>query len=228
MATPYSITITMSQPTVTALQSGGFSLYGFKGVQTTMQGGAPLVWIQSQQFSLSTAVTWQEQYQAYTTISQIIPNGQITASAPYNINLGQTLNVTSSTGTGSVVTGGTANAISVNNQTTSPLTCGISQVQQVQGGPSTSTPLCAFPLYGLALDVMAPIELVLLEFATTAVNTGTVIYQAFSQAVLIDLTSSPQVSVTFDINTGWSANQNPAVQFFPAGTNLAPLLLVAP
>jgi hypothetical protein len=223
MATPYSITITMSQPTVTALQSSGYSLYGFKGVQTTLQGGAPLVWINTQQFSLNTVVSWQEQYQAYTSTSQIIPNGQITASAAYSINLGQTLNVTSPTGSGAVVTGGTANAISVNNQTTTPLTCGVSQVQ---GSSNTPNPLCAFPLYGLALDTMAPIELVLLEFATSVVNTGTVIYQAFSQAVLIDLTSSSQIAVSFDINTGWSANQNPLVQFFPAGTNLAPLLLV--
>lgn len=33
MATPYSITITMDQNTVTSLQAGGFALYGFKGVE---------------------------------------------------------------------------------------------------------------------------------------------------------------------------------------------------
>jgi hypothetical protein len=214
----------MPQLTINALQSGGYSLYGFKGVQTTLGGGAPLVWIQSQKFSLTTVVSWQEQYQAYTTTDQIIPNGQITASAAYNINLGETLNVTSPTGSGTVVTGGIANAISVNNETTSPLTCGISQAQ---GSAGTPTPLCAFPLYGGGLDAMAPIELVLLEFATPVVNTGTVITQAFSQAVLIDLTSSSQVAVSFDINTGWSGNDNPAVTFFPPGTDLAQLLLVA-
>lgn len=222
MATPYSINITMDQATVVALQSGGFALYGFKGVQTTLQGGAPLVWIQSRQFSLNTVVSWQEQYQGYTSLSQIIPNGQITASAAYNMDLGQTLNVTNPAGTGQVATGGTQNAISINNQTTTPFTCGISQLQNTT---STATPLAAFPLFGLGLDVMAPIELVMLEFATAAVNTGTVIYQAFSQAILVDLTVESQIAVSFDINKGWSANQSPYAKFFPAGTNIAPLLL---
>jgi hypothetical protein len=222
MATPYSITITMDQNTVNSLQAGGFALYGFKGVKTTLQGGAPLIWLQSRQFSLTTVVSWTEQYQAYTSLSQIIPNGQIQASAAYDISLAQTLNVTNPSGTGQVVTGGTQNAISINNQTNTPFTCGISQVNSTT---KVANPLCAFPLYGLALDALAPIELVMLEFATTAVNTGTVIYQAFSQAALIDLTSQPQIPVTFDINQGWSAGDNPRVKFFPAGTNLAPLLL---
>jgi hypothetical protein len=222
MATPYGINITMNQNTVVALQSGGFALYGFKGVQTTLQGGAPLVWLQSQQFSLNTNIAWEEQYQAYTSLSQIIPNGQITASATYSIQLGQTLDVTNPSGTGQVVTGGTANAISIANQTNTQMVCGVSQLQDVT---NTSTPLCAFPLYGNALDVMAPIELVMLEFATAVVNTGTVVYQAFSQAILVDLTVQSQIAVTFDINNGWSANGSPYAQFYPAGTNIAPLLL---
>jgi hypothetical protein len=222
MATPYGININMNQSTVVALQSGGFALYGFKGVQTTLQGGAPLVWFQSQQFSLTTNIAWQEQYQAYTSQSQIIANGQITASAAYNIDLGQTLDVTNPSGTGQVVTGGPANAIAVNNQTTTQMVCGVSQLQEVTG---TATPLCAFPLYGLALDAMAPIELVLIEFATAVVNTGTVVYQAFSQAALIDLSVQSQITVSFDINQGWSANGSPYVTFYTAGTNIAPLLL---
>jgi hypothetical protein len=222
MATPYGINITMDQSTVIALQSSGFSLYGFKGVQTSLQGGAPLVWFQSRQFSLNTDVTWQEKYQAYTSNSAIIPNGQITASAAYSIDIGQTLNVDNPAGTGKVTTGGVQNAISINNQTTTQFSCGISQVQ---GTTNTATPLCAFPLFGLGLDAMAPIELVMLEFATASVNTGTVIYQAFSQAVLVDLTVESQVPVSFNINTGWSANGSPYAKFFPAGTNIAPLLL---
>jgi len=222
MATPYSITITMDQNTVNKLVASGFKLYGFKGAKTTLQGGAPLIWFQTEKFSLTTEVSWTEQYQAYTSLSQIIPNGQIEASAAYNISLGQTLNVTNVSGTGQVVTGGTENAISINNKNTTPFTCGVSQVNSVT---KVAKPLCAFPLYGLALDVLAPIELVMLEFATEAHNTGTVIYQAFSQAALIDLTSQSQIPVTFDINQGWSAGGTPSVRFFPAGTNLAPLLL---
>jgi hypothetical protein len=212
----------MDQNTVNSLQGGGFALYGFKGVQTALQGGAPLVWFQTRQYSLKTVVPWTEQYQAYTSLSQIIPNGQIQASAAYDIDLAQTLNVTNPSGTGQVVTGGTQNAISILNQTTTAFTSGISQFNNLTDAAS---PLCAFPLYGLAMDVMAPIQLVLLEFATVAVNTGTVVYQAFSQAALIDLTTQSNIAVSFELNTGWSAGGDPNVKFYPAGTNLAPLLL---
>jgi hypothetical protein len=224
MATPYGITITMNQDTVVALQAGGYSLYGFKGVQTTLQGGAPLVWLQSRQFSLNTVISWEEKYQAYTSLSQIIPNGQIVASAAYDIRLGHTLQVDNTSGTGRVVTGGTANAISINNVTSTPMLCGISQVQGTTG---SATPLCAFPLTGLGLDTFAPIQLVMLEFATAAVNTGTVVLQAFSQAILVDLTVQSELAVSFDINNGWSANGSPDAQFYPAGTNISPLLLTA-
>ncbi|WP_437897704.1 hypothetical protein [Sorangium sp. So ce124] len=224
MATPYQINIAMDQNTFNALEAGGFYLYGFKGVQTSIQGGAPLVWFQTKTFSLDTTISWEEQYQGYTSQSAIIPGGKIKASASYDMNLSDILQVTSPAGTGTVVTGGTQNAISIANQTTTQMVCGISQVQSVSGSP-VATPLCAFPLYGNMLDVFAPIQLVLLEFATTAVNTGTVIFQAFSQAALINLTSEPEVSLSFDINTGWNSSGNPNVQLVPAGANLAPLLL---
>jgi hypothetical protein len=224
MATPYQINITMDQPTVEALTAGGYWLYGFKGVQTSLQGGAPLVWIQSKTYSLDTVVTWKEQYQAYTSKSEIKDSRQILASAEYNIDLQQTLNVTDVSGTGQVVTGGTTNAISITNQTSTQFTCGISQIQNAS---DKATPLCAFQLYGKQMDVMAPIELVMLEFATSAFNTGTVIYQAFSPGVLINLTTQSTVGVTYDINNGWSASGNPNVSFLPPGTDIRPLLLTA-
>lgn len=222
MATSYSITITMDQSTVEALTNQGYSLYGFKGVQSPMpsSAGAPLVWFKSDQFSLSTLVQWEEQYQGYTSKSQIIPQGKITAGAAYDMNLGSVLDITSPTGTGTVVTGGTENAISLNNETTSPFaSSGISQV--IDG---TANPLCAFPLNGLNMNVYAPIELVLLEFATTPVDTGTVIYQSFSQAALFNLTTEPDISIAYDLNKGWQTT-DPNVTLCAAGTNLAPLLL---
>lgn len=225
MATPFSITITMDQPTVAALTNQGYSLYGFKGVQSTMSptAGAPLVWFQSSNFSLNTVVEWQEQFQGYTSRSAIIPNGRIIAGAAYDMDLGSTLNIDSTSGTGTVVTTGPSNAISLNNQTTSPFpSSGISQV--IDG---VASPLCAFPLNGRNMNAYAPISLVLLEFATAVVNTGTVLFQSFSQAALFDLTTDPELSVSYDINEGWLTT-NPLIKTYPAGTNIAPLLLTSP
>ncbi len=223
MATEYEVDVTMSTDTVTALLNGNYYLYGFKAVGSTIGGGSPLVWFETQTFSTNTQVSWQTQYQAYTSKSQIIPNGQIVASFNADIGLDQVLQVNSAAGTGDVTdTGGVSSAISILNLTTSPFTCGISEVQ---GGQSKS--LCAFPLYGNGLDVIAPIEKVLLMFATLQVNTGTVIEKAFSSSYLIDLTGAPDNmrSVSFDINAGWSnGGATWATQYMP-NADLAPILI---
>lgn len=223
MATEYEVDITMTTDTVNALVNGNYYLYGFKAVGSTIGGGAPLVWFETKTFSTNTQVQWETQYQAYTSKSQIIPNGQIVASFDADIDLDQVLQVNSSAGTGDVSSaGGVASAISILNQTSSPFTCGISEVQD---GKSKS--LCAFPLYGHGLDVIAPIEKVLLMFATLQVNTGTVIEKAFSSSYLIDLTGAPdnERSVTFDINAGWSNGGGTWAQQYQPNAELAPILI---
>jgi hypothetical protein len=219
----YSVSIDMEQATVDALTTNKYNLYGFKAVKAA-GSGQPTVWFKTTDFSLGTDVSWEELYQAYTSKSQIIPNGQIKASANYDIDLDQTLNVQSSTGTGSVDTStGVDGAISINNQTTTQFTCGISQ-QQADG---TFTPLCAFPLFGNNMDVMGPIEKVFLMFSTTPANTGTVVFQAYSQGILIDLTGVGDRTVSFDINQGWSwEGSAPWAKVYPPNANLAPLLIV--
>lgn len=219
-ATNYSITIAMSQETVAALSGGNYSLYGFKAVQSSIGGGAPLVWFQSNSFGLSTDVNWEIQYQAYTSQSAIIPGGQITGLSSYDIDLGQQLAITTPQGTGTVGTGNTPLGIEVANGTTTPVTCGISEV--VAG---VAEPLCAFPLYGNGLDAMVPIQKVMLTFATKQVNTGTVIEKAYSQSILVDLTSANQRAVSFDINNGWSWGGFSWAQAILANSDVGPLLI---
>lgn len=218
----YLVSIDMAQETVDLLTDNKYNLYGFKAVKAA-GSGQPTVWFKTTDFSLSTEVSWEVLFQAYTSKSQIIPNGQIKAAANYNIDLGQTLNVNSTTGTGAVDTkSGLPGAISINNTTQTPFTCGISQQQ----GDGTYAPLCAFPLFGVSMDVMGPIEKVFLMFSTTPVNTGTVVYQAYSQGLLIDLTGAEQRTVSFDINKGWSwEGSAPWAKAYPPNANLAPILI---
>lgn len=219
--TSYEVKIAMDQNTVTLLNQGNFFLYGFKAVRTT-QAGAPLVWFQTKQYGLSTDLQWQEDYQAYTSTSQIVPQGQIKATNSYPIGLDNTLNVTNATGTGSVdTTQGTVGAITIHNQTTTQFACGISQTEP--GG--TVTPMCAFPLYGGNLDVIAPIEQVLLMFSSTPVNTGTVIEQAYSPGIIIDLTAENTRQVNYDINMGWTWDGGTWAASVQASQSLVPLLI---
>lgn len=201
MGSPYEIDITMPQATVDALKNGGFALYAFKAVKSAVAGGAPLVWFRTTTFLTGMQVTWTEDYQAYISSDEIISNGRISAQAYADIDLGNTANV-SPTGGVVAVNGGTDGAVSILNQGATPWTCGISQLNN-----GAANPMCAIPLYGKMLDVIIPIEKVLLMFASNTVNTGTVIYKAYSEGVLVDLTdptAKGKRSVAFDINQGWS------------------------
>jgi hypothetical protein len=225
-ATQYKVQIDMTKETADDLANGNFNLFGFKSVQTSQGGGVPVVWFTTKTYSTTTLVTWQTQYQAYTSSAADIPDGQVTASFSLNIDLGQTLVVTNgSNGTGDVENGGTSTAISIQNATTSPFTTGISQVV---GSPGVASPLCAFPLYGQQMDVIAPIEKVLLMFSSAPVDTGAVIEQAYSPGILIDLTSANFREVSYDINKGWSWGNAAWAQQVPPNAELAPLLIEVP
>jgi hypothetical protein len=67
------------------------------------------------------------------------------------------------TGGGEVVQGRAPLAVSIHNPADRPFTYGIAQLVG-----SSSGPVCAFPLHGNGLDVIAPGEEVLLAFSPSA------------------------------------------------------------
>lgn len=223
MSTPYSINFTMDQNTVTTLSANKFVLFGFKAVKS-LGSGAPVVWFSTPVYGLNNDLQWEEQYQAYTSNDQIVPGGTITATNSYPIGLNESLMVTSPTGAGTVNTAaGTELAISLVNQTSTQLVCGISQTQP---NSSTPAPMCAFPLFGQMTDVIAPIEKVLLMFAAGPVNTGTVIEEVNSQGILVDLTGENAVSgISFNMNNGWNTGGQENCSLIPSNQNLVPLLI---
>jgi hypothetical protein len=210
----------MAQATVDGLNGQGFNLYGFKAVESSNAAGAPVVWFKSSTFALQTAVDWTEQYQAFTTTQKIIPNGTITGVNAYDIDLGDTLQVTTTQGTGQPMAGGPAGAIGILNQTAKPFTCGISQEQR-----GTAMPMCAFPLNGNGLDLIVPIEQVLLMFATNEVDTGTVLEESYGPGVMIDLTADNSVTLSYDINLGWNWGGGTWARSIGASSALIPLLI---
>jgi hypothetical protein len=214
----YQVVITMNPATVQALNNGNFSLYGFKAVESSGGGGAPLVWMQTQNYSSSTVVTWEEQYQAYVSNSQLMPNVTVIPSFSEAISPGQTLQVQQ--GGGVVVPGGPSSGISILNQSQMQYTCGISQM--VGNSPS---PYCAFPLYGNMMSVIAPLSKVLLMFSTVPAQVGTVVYQAYGPGILIDPTGANERNVSYDINSGWNWGGASWAQNVPATSNLVPLLI---
>jgi hypothetical protein len=221
----YQVNITMPGDTVTALMDNGFNLYGFQVVQSSA-GGSPVAWFKTTDFALTTAITWEVGYQAFTSRSQIRPTVQIVAEASYPTELGQVLTVSNAMGIGEVAQGTplqtVPSGISILNTTSTQFTCGL---QQQQPGGAFG-PICAFPLFGNNMDVIVPIEQVYLMFSSMPINTGSVVEQAYGPGITINLTGSPTQTVAYDINGGWSWADNASwAQKYPPNQSLVPLII---
>ncbi|HEX2209649.1 MAG TPA: hypothetical protein VHG93_18355 [Longimicrobium sp.] len=222
MASSFKVNLALTGETVSTLQQYGYKLYGFRVVQGS-QGAMPVVWFQTTTFELSNTIEWTEEYQAYTSRSEVIPRGHINAAAAYPADLGQVLQVTNPMGIGQVTKqGGTEGAICIVNLTSSRFTCGISQAQP----DGSFGPICAFPLLGNNMDEIVPIEKIFLMFSSVPLNTGVVLEQAYGPGVLIDLTGVSSRSVSYDADAGWSWPDQAAWAIsYPPNQNLVPLLI---
>ena len=211
----------MSALTVDALANSGFSLYSFKAVQCADRAGMPVIWLQSQDFGMHTTFAWTDQYQAYTSPDRVHSGTGVAATNQYPITVGQVLTVDNRSGTGIVTTDGVPDAMAFRNTTNVQLACGLMQ----QHG-DVAAPLCRLPLYGGEMQIITPLSSVLLLFSTQPGNVGDVIARSYGPGILIDLTGVALRNVSFDVNDGWSWGSFTWAQSVPAGTYLAPLLIL--
>jgi hypothetical protein len=218
----FNVTINMDANTIKNLKNAGFRLYGFKAVEVSMQGGLPLVWFETDNINQSTSITWEESFSGYIS-NQTSPaeNTIITASCTNEaVDLGQTMVIDETGNCQNTTSTGTKGAISILNKGNTQYTCGINQV--VNGRPQA---LCAIPLFGGNLDVIMPIQKVFFMFATRQVKMGTVIVQAFSPGVLLDLTGVSERTVGYDVNKGWGPEGGIWLKRIETQASLTPLLI---
>lgn len=151
-AATYSVGITMSEATVDALVQSHYYLYALKAVQSSDAANMPLIWLQTQRYSVHTSLSWCSDYEAYTSISTtspVPPGRHVDVGFAAPIAVGELLTVAQASGTGSVTTDGTTNMISILNTTSDPFTCGI--CEETTG--NEFGPVCAMPLYGHGLQL---------------------------------------------------------------------------
>ena len=216
----FNVNIAINQNDVATLKNQGFKLFAFKAVGTSIQGGAPLVWFETQSYLANTTVKWEESYRAYIAQgTQIDPTTEIVASNSADIDLGQTMTI-STTGVLDVKKEGPENHISVIASQGQSWTTGLSQF--VDG---IAKPLCAVPILSGFLDRFTPIEKVLFMFATAPYTAGTVIVQAFSPGILVDLTGTSNRSITYNIQDGWGPTTETWADNIPVNSSLTPLLI---
>lgn len=222
MASQFKVNVTMTGESVRTLQELGYSLFGFRVVQAA-KSAKPVAWFKSDFFELTNVIDWMEEYEAYTSRSQVIPRGHIDTAASYPIDLGEVLEVNNPMGIGEVShAGGTDGAICILNKTSQRMTCGIAQ-----GTPDGAiNPICAFPLLGNNMDEIIPIQKIFLMFSSRPLNTGVVLEQSYGPGILIDLTGVSSRSVKYDADSGWTwDNQADWATSYPPNQDLVPLLV---
>ena len=233
----YRIIATMDRRTFRTLEYNEYYLYGFKAVQGTGDGGRPLVWLKTQDYSMGFELSWSGQYDAYISNSRIATDAEILMDFSRRVSLGQTLNVFEG-GLGAVVNRGPATAFSIHNTSDAEFTCGIANKHNKCGAAS---PVCAFALSARQDHrSIVPREKIFLMFSTRSVRVGTAIEGLFSgsavdwdihfvdsytSGILIDLSQTVRREVAFDMNRGWSWNRNGMAASVAPNTNLVPLLI---
>jgi hypothetical protein len=226
--TLYQVTVTMAPATVTALVDSGCSLYVLRAVESADLAGRPLLWM-SAGYSVNTYVTWQDNYDGVTSPDMISAGQRVAAGFSAALDIGQLLGVQAG-GIGYVSSAGQPGALSILNTTSTYFTCGIGA-----GTGTAAAPFCAFPLYGNNIQVVVPLQKILLVFASQVIPPGTVIDNTYVKAltssgpgVLIDLTSASQRALSYDVNGGWTWGGYAWAQMVPADSNLVPLLIERP
>jgi hypothetical protein len=214
----HSVEITMSQATVQALANSNAALVGLLGVQTSDAAALPLVWLRTQQYSLHTVVNYTSTFEAYTSLSALAPGGPVRIGFTAPIDIGELLTVSDVRGFGTVTTDAGAGAVAMVNTTNAQFTAGLCE----QGDELAA--ICGQPLYGNGYALITPLPTIFLEFTSVPVQVGTALAASTGPGVLIDQSSSPECSVAFDINGGWSADGQPWIQPLPPRSNLAALL----
>lgn len=209
----------MDQLTVSSLYRSGFTLYGFMAVQCSDKAGVPLVWCSSHMYGIHTLVNWVDAYAGYTSSSQIAPDAVVEASFSVDMLLGQLLEVGEG-GVGALREGFVPTALGFLNTTASPFTCGVMQQSTVDYAAA-----CAFPLHGGNLQLITPLDEVVLMFSTTPFSVGQVVDTTYGPSIWINMSGAAERSVAYDINQGWSWGGYSWAKAIAPATPLGPLLI---
>jgi hypothetical protein len=214
MAITYTLTLNIDQTSRTFLQTGGYSLYLFKGINAG-SGASSAVWLTITGSNLydedPITVTWSENYyigeDSSANQNGALINGTNAYPAPgvvESVALGKMYSYEG--------TGWDANPANAPSTDAFWILNAPSQVnnfyvsQQVGSAPSY---IAVQTLSGTGGEgSFEPIETVGLIFSTQPITQGTIITQAFSAGATVTYVGSTAETVSWDMNTAWTANDN--------------------
>lgn len=231
-----TLRLSLSAATVDALKGQNAALYAFQAVRYGPRlqparakaarpagygGGWPVVWARVSDYLANTSIAWDDAPSAYMSTTPLSDNVTITIGDQAPVGLGQKITVNDA-GLGPVAQGNESGVVSLVSAATTALTCGLSLT--AAGG--VATPICAFPLYPSAMDMIAPAGRILVMFALDQAKVGMTITGAYASGLMVDFGAETDRQVSFDILAGWSAQGAAWAKTVVADSDLAPLLIL--
>ncbi|WP_202703314.1 hypothetical protein [Flavobacterium sp. UGB4466] len=234
--------INFSQETVEVLNKGNYSLCCFLASRSrNVSQFRPLCWSVTKNFLRSVMIEWEYRLSAYASTSEIIENQTIYIPQPetdrlmsrstsrssiggtnYKIELKQRLLI-QDFGAMSVDTNNDNSTVLIQNDSGTVYATGICIYSSNDGQYYGS---CTFKTFGKQNIEVAPDNKAFLMFSDNNPQNNTVMLISQSPGILVDfdLMNDSRI-VTFDVDKGWSSNEEAWGKQYPAGTNLQTLLI---
>jgi hypothetical protein len=212
----------MNVPTLQRLKSSGYNLCVLHAVQCADLAALPVVWIFSSNYLTNNLIQWQEDLNAFTSQVPILVSARVNMGFSSPIQLGQRMNVGAG-GIGTVISGGIPDTVAFVSTVDQQFTCGTALAAGNQ-----PQPVCAAPLYGNGLQMIAPVLKIFVMFSDQPIGAGTMINAATGEGVIIDYAGVTERAVSFDINTGWDWGRQAWAATVPPLTNIQRLLVQQP
>lgn len=204
------ITVTMTPRTVQCLIASASRLHALHGVVTSDATCRPVVWWQADAMPRMT-VGWSREVGAFTASSPVAAGTPVRPGFTTPVPPGELLQVGAG-GIGEVLREGYPGVVAFLNTTTSPFVVGVAAVPD---GSREPRPICATTLHGRTLQTLRPAGRVLLVFASGRLAVGTVVGDdiasepgCYSPALLVDVDPDEERQVAYDIDEGWSTDDD--------------------
>src|SRR5579884_3369198 len=227
----YSATIQIDDTTRAFLQTNGYTLYLFKGINAG-PGATSTIWLTLSGNQLydqaSNTITWQEEYYIGEENTQIQNGASVSGTNPFvspsaivSVSLGQNYIFPGTAWNPQSTAQPNDEVFTIQNTEASVNNFYVSQ--KVSTGPEDY--IVVTKLLGSGgLGTFMPIETIAMILSTQPYSTGTMITEAFSPGAIVTLAGITSASLSYDMNTGWSATAGQLTAGrYPAAPLEAPL-----
>ncbi|HVW14157.1 MAG TPA: hypothetical protein VHB54_10050 [Mucilaginibacter sp.] len=224
MPNTYEVSISLDNETIQQLYAGGYSLQIFKGAKSSQNNALIALWTTVKEFANTIMLNWSVPYGIFYGEQTTIKNGVIEVYNTQAAPLGSVITILQD-GTANVVPGA-GDSFTIQNELSgfSEYSCGL--IQSINSGKPVPTCIISSPI--AANNVIGPLETLVLTFSKANTQAGTIVEQTTTPSVTIMLSNKVNaVSLGFDINDGWSNNNNsPNITINPLDIILAQSLIV--